>query len=218
MEGTRTSLWLFLLLNQLPFCPTDADQDLPTTYSYKTKDDDGSSTPAVELSLTTTDRANSPDTDTSGTRGDCLIDTEMGLIAIGSAGGLIVCLLVATVVLACQVCSIQRRVYAPRISRSNMDLVSSAGYWGTDRPEVQGLVGPCDASVMLEEVRADSKMEEDRQAEIREARGEAGAGLEEGAMAIAFDPEDKTCHMPSSSSRHSCLEVPKDLEDMPLVV
>lgn len=220
MEGTRTSLWLFLLLNQLPFCPTDADQDLSTTqpYSYKTKDDDGSSTPAVELSLTTTDRANSPDTDTNGTRGDCLIDTEMGLIAIGSAGGLIVCLLVATVVLACQVCSIQRRIYAPRISRSNMDLVSSAGYWGTDRPEVQGLVGPCDASVMLEEVRADSKIEEDRQAEIREAREEAGAGLEGGATAIAFDPEDKTCHMPSSSSRHSCLEVLKDLEDMPLVV
>nr|XP_046244038.1 uncharacterized protein LOC124058662 [Scatophagus argus]XP_046244039.1 uncharacterized protein LOC124058662 [Scatophagus argus] len=219
MEGTRTSLWLFVLLNQLSFCPTDADQDLSTTqpYSYKTKDG-GSSTFAVELSPTTTDRANSPDIDTNGTRGDCWIDTEMGLIAISSAGGLIVCLLVAIVVLACQVCNIQRRVYAPRTSRSNMDLVSSAGYWGTDRPEVRGLVGPCDASVMLEEVRTDSKSEEDRQAEIQDAKEETGVGLEAGATAMAFDPEEKDCFVPSSSSRDSCLEVPKDLDDMPLVV
>lgn len=216
MEGTGISLWLFLLLNQLLFCPVDADQDLSTTqpYSHKTKYI-GSLTPAVNASLT--DHAN-PDTDTNGTRGDCLIDTEMGLIAIGSAGGLIVCLLVATVVLACQVCSIQRRIYAPRISRSNMDLVSSAGYWGTDRPEVQGVVGPCDSSVMLEEVRADSKVEEDQQTEIQEVRGEARAGLEEGAIAMVSDPEEKICHIPSSSSRDSCLKVPEDLEDMPLVV
>lgn len=219
MEGTRTSLWLFLLLNQLLFHPVDADQDLSTTqpYSHKTKSDD-SLTPAVDVSLTATDRANSPDTDTNGTRGDCLIDTEMGLIAIGSAGGLIVCLLVATVVLACQVCSIQRQIYAPRNSQSNMDLASGAGYWGTDRPEIQGVVGPCDSSVMLEEVRADSKMEEDKQSEIKEARMDDKAGLEEGAMAMVSDPEEKICHMPSSSSRDSCLKVPEDLEDMPLVV
>lgn len=220
MEGTRTSLWLFLLLNQLPFCPTDADRDLSTLQpnSYKTEDQGGSSTPAVEPSFTTIGHTNSPDTDTNGTRADCLIDTEMGLIAIGTAGGLIVCLLVATVVLACQVCLIQRRVYAPRASRSNMDLVSSTGYWGTDRPEVRGLVGPCDASVMLEEVRADSKMEEERQPEILEAKEEANAGLERGAMAIAFDPEEKASQMQSSSYKDSCLEVPRDLEDMPLVV
>ncbi|KAI3353940.1 hypothetical protein L3Q82_005138 [Scortum barcoo] len=34
-----------------------------------------------------------------------------------------------------------------------MDLVSGAGYWGTDRQEVGGLVGPCDASVILEELQ-----------------------------------------------------------------
>lgn len=210
MEGTRTSLWLFLLLNQLPLCPTEADQNLSTTQPY--------STPVTELSLTTIDRTDFPDADTNGTRGDCLIDTEMGLIAVGSAGGLIVCLLVSTVVLACQVCSIKRRVYAPPTSRSNMNLVSSTGYWGTDQPEVQGLVGPCDASVMLEEVRADSKIEEDGQAEIRKAREEAEVGRAEGATATAFDPEETACHMPSSGSRDSCLEIPKDLEDMPLVV
>ncbi|XP_049432795.1 uncharacterized protein LOC125889112 [Epinephelus fuscoguttatus] len=220
MEGTRTSLWLFLLLNQLPFCPTDADQDLSTLQpnSYKTEDQGGSSVPAVEPSFTTIGHTNSPDTESNGTRADCLIDTEMGLIAIGSAGGLIVCLLVATVALACQVCLIQRRVYAPRTSRSNMDLVSGTGYWGTDRPEVRGLVGPCDASVMLEEVRSDSKMEEERQAEIPEAKEEGNAGLERGAMAMAFDPEEKASQMQSSCSKDSCLEVPRDLEDMPLVV
>lgn len=169
----------------------------------------------MESSFTPSDDKNFTDS-INGTRADCLIDTEMGLIAIGSAGGLIVCLLVATMVLACQVCQLQRRVYVPRTSRSNMDLVSGTGYWGTDRPEIGGLVGPCDTSVMLEEVRADSKMEEERQAEIQEAMEEAG--LEEGATAMAFDPEDKASQMKSSSSRDSCLEVPRDLEDMPLVV
>lgn len=217
MESTRTSLWLFLLLNQQLFCLTDADHSTIQPYSHRT-DEVGIINPPVEPSLTITDPTNIPNTVTNGTRADCLIDTEMGLIAIGSAGGLIVCLLVATVVLACQVCHIQRRVNAPRTSRSNMDLVSGAGYWGTDRPEVRGLVGPCDASVMLEEVRADSKIEEERHAEIREAREEAGGGLEEGATAMAFDPQEKACQMQSSSSRDSCLEVPRDLEDMPLVV
>lgn len=211
MEGTRTSLWLLLLLPQLPFCPTEADQNLSSTAPY--------SSSVTERSLPTTiDRTSFPDTDANGTRGDCLIDTEMGLIAVGSAGGLIVCLLVSTVVLACQVCRIKGRVPPPPTSRSNMNLVTSTGSWRTAQPEVQGLVGPCDASVMLEEVRADSKIEEDGQAEIQKARGEAGGGFEEGATAMSSDPEETACHLPSSSSRDSCLEVLKDLEDMPLVV
>ncbi|XP_078099415.1 uncharacterized protein LOC144512538 [Sander vitreus] len=220
MEGTRPSLCLFLLLNQLSFCPTDADRDQSTMqpYSHKTEDQGGSSTPAVEPSLTTIGHTNSPDTDTNGTRANCLIDTEMGLIAIGSAGGLIFCLLVATIVLACQVCLIQGRVYAPRTSRSNMDFVSVTSYWGTDRPEVGGLVGPCGSSVMLEEVKGDSKMEKEGQAEIRETREEARAGLEEGVTIMAFDAEGKAYQMQSSSSKDSSLEVPRDLEDMPLVV
>lgn len=216
MEGTRT-FWLFILFTQLPFCHTDTGRDISTIQTYSSKSDDqvGSTTPFVEPGFTTTDDKNSTNS-INGTRADCLMDTEMGLIAIGSAGGLIVCLLFATMVLACQVCHLQRRVYVPRTSRSNMDLVSGTGYWGTDRPEVGGLVGPCDISVMLEEVRADSKMEEERQAEIQEAMEDAG--LEEGATAMAFDPEDKASQIRSSSSRDSCLEVPRDLEDMPLVV
>ncbi|XP_022619193.1 uncharacterized protein LOC111235139 [Seriola dumerili] len=220
MDGTRTSLWLFLLLNQLPFCPADAGQGSSTmqTNTYATKEPSGSSVHSMETSLTTTDHTNSPDTDSNGTRADCLIDTEMGLVAIGSAGGLIVCLLVATVVLACQVCHIQRRVYAPRASRSNMDLVSRASYWDIDQPEVGGMVGPCDASVVLEEVRAQSEMEEERHAKIQGVKEEAGVGLEEGATAMAFDPEERASEMQCASSRDSCLEVPRDLEDMPLVV
>ncbi|XP_040901455.1 uncharacterized protein LOC121186739 [Toxotes jaculatrix] len=218
MEGTGTALWMVLLLNQLLFCSTDAGQHLSTMPTNISNTEEQSSTTAMQPNLTTTDRTNYPDTDTNGTRADCLIDTEMGLIAIGSAGGLIVCLLAAIVVLACQVCHLQRRVYAPRTSRSNMDLVSSTGYWGTDQPEVEGVVGPCDASVMLEEVKADSNIEEERLAEIQEARGDAGARLGEGATTMAFDPEEKASQMQSSSSRDSCLEVPRDLEDMPLVV
>lgn len=211
MEGTRTILWLFLLLNQLLLCPTDADQGTSTTQTNtQTGDQNGSSVTATQTSLNTTDHTKCS--------GNCLIDNEMGLIAIGSAGGLIVCLLIATVVLACQVCQIQRRVSAPRTSRSNMDLVSSTSYWDNDRPEVRGLVGPCDASVMLEEVREESNMEEQRQAEMREVKEEAGKGLEEGATAMVFDPKEMAIQMQSSIPRDSCLVVPRDLEDMPLVV
>uniref|UniRef100_A0A3B4YKL0 Uncharacterized protein n=1 Tax=Seriola lalandi dorsalis TaxID=1841481 RepID=A0A3B4YKL0_SERLL len=43
MDGTRTSLWLFLLLNQLPFCPADAGQGSSTmqTNTYTTKEPSG---------------------------------------------------------------------------------------------------------------------------------------------------------------------------------
>ncbi|XP_034403932.1 uncharacterized protein LOC117741190 [Cyclopterus lumpus] len=211
MEGTRTFLWMFLLLSQLPSCHTDADRNLVTEqpHSYPTKDRGGGWTPATERDVATTGHTNPPDADTNGTRADCLIDTEMGLVAVGSAGGLIVCLLVTTVALACQIHVLQRRIHAPRTSRSNMDLVSGTGYWGVDRPEEGGLVGPCNAAVMLEEVRADGEVE----AELREARGEA---LEQVATATVYEGE--LGQMQSSSSRDSCLEMPRDLEDMPLVV
>ncbi|XP_034557724.1 uncharacterized protein LOC117825866 [Notolabrus celidotus] len=215
MESLRM-FWLCLLLS---LSPTEADPSTTPLSFSGTHDGGVNSTPTLGSSSVPT-YTDSFDIDTNGTRADCLIDTEMGLIALGSAGGLIVCLLVATVVLACQVWHLQRRVNAPRTSRSNLDLVGSAGYWGDDRPEAQGLIGPCDASVMLEEVGADSRTEEDEEYEGQaEARDEGGAGLEDGAMAMAaFNPEDKTPQMQSSSSRDSCLEVPRDLEDMPLVV
>lgn len=208
MEGTRTTLWLFLLLNQLLLCSTAE----PSTTTQR--DQGGSSVTATQPSLSITGPTTPTSTDPNCTCSSCLIDSEMGLIAIGSAGGLIVCLLIATVVLACQVCQIQRRVSAPRTSRSNMDLVSGTSYWDNDRPEVRGLVGPCDASVMLEEVREESN----REKEMREVNEEVGRGLEEGATAMVFEPEEMTIHMQSPIPRDSCLVIPRDLEDMPLVV
>lgn len=204
MEVTSIPLWLFLLMNQLLVCPAAADQDPLTTtqpYSNPAEDWNSSSTPAPIS--TTTHSVCSPHTGTNGTRGDCFLNTEMALVAVGSAGGLIICLLVAIVVLAYLVCRTQRQVYVPGKCRSNVDLVSSEGYWCTDRPEVRGRVGPCDASVMLEELKADD---------------EAGAGRDEGVLAFVFDPEEKICHTSSPTSKDCCLEVPKDLEDQPLVV
>ncbi|CAF93228.1 unnamed protein product [Tetraodon nigroviridis] len=145
MGGTTTSLGLLLLLTQRLLGPTDADQDLLSEAPQT-----GGSRSASEPNVTR-DGANATQVDAAGPFCDCLVDTELGLIAIGSAGGLIFCLLVSTVVLACQVYHIQRRVYVPRSSRSNLDLVSGRCYWEAGPPEAQGLVGPCDASVMLEE-------------------------------------------------------------------
>ncbi|XP_010768988.1 uncharacterized protein [Notothenia coriiceps] len=202
MEGTKTSLWLFLLLSQLLLCPTDANQDLSTTQPnlHATESQESSLTTSVEPSLATNGHTNPPEIDMNGTRADCLIDTEMGLIAIGSAGGLIVCLLVAVVVLACQVYILQRRHYAPRHS-------GGAGYWDVVQSEDGGLVGPCDSSIMLEEIKEEGKMEEERQ-----------ASEEAGAEQVALLPQENTSQMQSTSSRYSSLEVPRDLENMPLVV
>lgn len=152
---------------------------------------------------------------TSDTRGDCLIDTEMGLIAVGSAGGLIVCLLIAIVILACQIRRIQRRYQGPPTSRSNMDFVGVADNWDAEQPEMQGVVGPCDSSVMLEEVQGHINME--KEAEIQDVREETAAELEDGATAMAADAEEKVWLMQNSTSG-DCLEIPKDLENMPLVV
>lgn len=210
MDGTRASLWLFVLINQLPLSLTN---DLSTMQMHNQT--------ASSTTIADTNHTNHYEEETNVTRADCLMDNQMGLIALGSAGGLIVCLLVTTIVLACQICHLQRRVYLPRSSRSNMDLVSSATYWGPDRPEVGGLVGPCDTSVMLEEVGAESRMEQERQDEFQEEREEPGEELEEGATAVPLlSPEvpGGQMQMQSSTSRDSCLEVPRDLEDMPLVV
>lgn len=210
MDGTKTSLWLFVLINQLPLSLAN---DLPTTQMHNQT--------ASLTTIANTSYTNHYEEETNMTRAECLMDTQLGLIALGSAGGLIVCLLVTTVVLACQICQLQRRVYLPRSSRSNMDLVGTADYWGPDQAEAGGLVGPCDTSVMLEELGADSRIERERQDEFQELREEVVAELEEeeGATAVPLlSSEAQGGQMLSSASRDSCLEVPRDLEDMPLVV
>lgn len=212
MGSTRTSLWLLLLLNLLHLHQADVDQDLLSQTPHL-QTEANSSDSAPELNVTTKDDTYDSDAGANGTFCDCLMDTELGLIAIGSAGGLIFCLLVSTIVLACQVYHIQHRVYVPRTSRSNVDLVSGTRYWDADQPEAQGLVGPCDASVMLEEVSAENQEEPHE-----EKREEAGMGQEELRAETNYNSGEKTGHLSTSRSRDSCLEVLKDLEDMPLVV
>lgn len=207
MDGTRTSLWLLLLLNLLHLHQADVDQDLLSqTPHLQTGASSSAPAPAPALNVTTGDDAHDTDAGANSTFCDCLIDTELGLIAIGSAGGLIFCLLVSTVVLACQVYHIQHRVYVPRASRSNVDLVSGTCYWEADQPEAQGLVGPCDASVMLEEVRAENQ---------EDPREEAGTGPEEQTH---YNSGEKMGQLSTSRSRDSCLEALRDLEATPLVV
>ncbi|XP_056139622.1 uncharacterized protein LOC130115804 [Lampris incognitus] len=151
-------------------------------------------------------------TDTS-----CLIDTQTGLIALASAGGLIVCLLVSTLVLACQGCYLQRQVSALCHSHSNVDLVSGTGYWSTNQPEMEGLVGPCDPGVMLEEVKADREVAERETVEIQEKDKYDLARPKDDVQSKAFGPEEMALQVYSSSSRDSCPDIPQDLEDMPLM-
>lgn len=205
MESTKTYLWLLLLLNLLPLCLSDEDPNNSTTQPDH----------SVHFTYTFTSFL---DTGTNGTRGDCLIYTEMGLIAFGSAGVLIVCLLTAIVVLACEVCRLQRRVRAPRISHSNIDLVSNAGYWGTEQAEVQGLVGPCDNNVILEEVTPDNYTKDDMENGRQGAMVKDGENYEEMAKPFDYNDIDNGDQMPTSNVRDSCLVVPLNLEDMPLVV
>uniref|UniRef100_A0A672MJL8 Uncharacterized protein n=1 Tax=Sinocyclocheilus grahami TaxID=75366 RepID=A0A672MJL8_SINGR len=89
----------------------------------------------------------------------CFIDAQLAFIATATAVGIILILLTATIMLACTVSSLKRHHRAPRPSRSNADLVSGTGYWGTERRE-GGIVGPCETSVLLEEVKTDGEEEE----------------------------------------------------------
>ncbi|CAL1571524.1 unnamed protein product [Knipowitschia caucasica] len=148
-----------------------------------------------------------PALEQNATVAECLVDNQMALIAIGSAGGLILCLLLAVVTLACQVHHLQRRVYIPRSSRSNLDLAGSASHWAKAaadlEAEARGVAGPCDDSVLMEE------LQEIREEEEEQEEGEEGE--EEGR------PEEKPL-MQTSESRESCSDLPRDLEDTPLVV
>lgn len=221
MEASKLSLYfLTMVLNSL-FC---SGQSLPVSTSTNEISTVSSDVNDMETLYTTL-----PPTDTPVNGTSCLIDFQTGMIAVASAGGLILCLLVSVLVLACEVCHLQRRVRAPRPSRSNADLVSGTGYWGTDCPEEVGIVGPCDTSVMLEEVRADKKPkkeEEKKEKDDKEEKTEEREEKEEEEKAIAAlitKPVDSgdgemAMQMKSSNSRDSCLEVPENLEDMPLVV
>lgn len=161
------------------------------------------------------------------------IPAEVAFVVMASVGSLVVFLLASILVLACQVCRLQRHQHSGRHTRSNVDLVSGTGYWGAGpRAEGGGIVGPCDASVMLEEVKAREEGEEGSGSEEEEgsevvvtedSRAQGGISVAPVGELVAIGETDTILPpppppMPGSTSRDSCLEMGKDLEDMPLVV
>lgn len=139
----------------------------------------------------------------------CFIDAQLAFIVTASAGGVILILLTTTIVLACYVSKLTRRHRGPRLSRSNVDLVSGTGYWGTDKRE-GGIVGPCETSILLEEVKTDGEEEEVQD-------GEADSSQYISTTNSAHNSESVPPTIQSSSSRDSCIN-PINLENMPLMV
>ncbi|KAI4896613.1 hypothetical protein NFI96_008471 [Prochilodus magdalenae] len=137
----------------------------------------------------------------------CPIDPQLAFIVAISSGGLIIALLISTLVLSCKVIDLKRQCQARRPTRSNVDLVSGAGYWGTETIE-GGIVGPCETNLLLEEVRTDAENEE------------VHDGAEEPILHYSpttnTDVESAPVTMQTSTSRDSCID-PKELENMPLM-
>ncbi|KAJ0022454.1 hypothetical protein NQD34_009944 [Periophthalmus magnuspinnatus] len=203
LSGLPPLLCLLLCLLSLSWAETSSPEQTTTTESSDLNTSSVTSTTPQER---------------NGTGAECLIDNQMGLIAIGSAGGLIVCLLFTVIILACQVCHLQRRVYIPRNSRSNLNLSGSAEYWANAAATMEsegGLVGPCDTSVMMEEMKTcegeEEREEEEELGEIREEEEDE----EEEEVGAGVSPEEKP--LMYSSEPTEC-DLPQDLEDMPLVV
>lgn len=209
--------------------------------------------PTVVSDMSPTDSTSSPFSSnttsfpSSNTTGPCewdwgCVPAEVAFVVMASVGSLVVFLLASILVLACQVCRLQRQQYSSGRghTRSNVDLVSGTGYWGAGtRAEGGGIVGPCDASsVMLEEVKAQEEngadgsdfdqegTEEGSEVLVtQDSRPQSGISVAPVGELIAIgETDDNTTlpppppPMPGSTSRESCLEMGKDLEDMPLVV
>ncbi|XP_014070472.1 uncharacterized protein [Salmo salar] len=215
MEASRISLHLlfFLLIGQASHTSssqpqTNVDIDLHDQNSISPEENNSTILPDPSPEP---DNSSSPKEATPG----CFIKPQMGFILVACAGGLVLCLLVSTVVLACQVCRLRRQARAPRPTRSNVDLVSGIGYWGTEHTE-RGIVGPCDASVMFEEVQVDDEEQgEEEWKEREEEQAREGVRSQTGDSGTAGE---MSMQMQCSSSRNLCMEVPQDLDNMPLAV
>lgn len=138
----------------------------------------------------------------------CFINPQLALIVVYSSGSLILVLLISVLVLAYKVITLKQQCKARRPTHSNVDLRGS-GHWSTERAE-QGIVGPCETNLLLEEVQTD---------------GDDAVGQEEEEAAMLHqsntknkDEENVLATMQSSTSRDSCIDPAKELEDMPLVV
>lgn len=135
----------------------------------------------------------------------CFIDPQLAFIVAASSGSLMLALLISVLVLACKVIALKRQCQTRRPTRSNVDLRGS-GHWSTEQAE-EGIVGPCETNLLLEEVRIDAEAQEE----------EEEAMLHQGNTKNK-DEANVLATMQSSASRDSCIDPAKELEDMPLVV
>lgn len=137
------------------------------------------------------------------------VDPEIAFTVAVSSGGLIIVLLISTLVLTCKVIALKQQCQARRPTRSNVDLVSGTGYWGTETIE-GGIVGPCETNLLLEEVKNEGEDEE-----MQERDEEP---LPHHSTTTNMDVEMQTpVAMQTSNSRDTCID-PKELENMPLMV
>ncbi|KAI5098954.1 hypothetical protein C0J45_11093 [Silurus meridionalis] len=111
-------------------------------------------------------------------------------------------------VLAYKVIVLKRRCQARRPTHSKVD-VRGSGHWSNEQAE-GGIVGPCETNVLLEEVRteADDAVEQDEEEE----------DMLHQSNTKNIDEENVMTTIQSSTSRDSCIDPTKELENMPLVV
>lgn len=138
----------------------------------------------------------------------CFIDPQLALIVVASSGSLMLVLLISVLVLACKVITLKRQCKARRPTHSNVDMRGSV-HWTTERAE-KGIVGPCETNLLLEEVRTDAD-----DAAVQEEEEEA---MLHQSNTKNKDEENAMGTMQSSTSRDSCIDPAKELENMPLVV
>ncbi|KAK1785779.1 hypothetical protein P4O66_003171 [Electrophorus voltai] len=150
-----------------------------------------------------------PSTAPPATGSEICLDPQLAFIVATSSGGLILILLISTLVLTCKVIILKRQYRVRRPTRSNVDLVSGTGYWGTERTE-GGIVGPCETNLLLEDVRTEG--------EDDEAQGSAERAALHQSTTAHTDAENVPGTMQVSTSRDSCIDPVKELENMPLVV
>ncbi|TRY54105.1 hypothetical protein DNTS_031155 [Danionella cerebrum] len=128
---------------------------------------------------------------------NCFIDAQLAFIITAAASGIILILLTSVIVLACTNSRLKRHNRrAPRASRSNVDLVSGTGYWGPKRKE-GGIVGPCETSVLLEEMKTDGEEEEVNDGAV-------------GCRKDIYTPSKTSSEIVQSTSKASTIDISSD--------
>lgn len=139
----------------------------------------------------------------------CFINPQIAFIVVASSVSFMLVLLITVLVLVYKLITLRRQCKARRPTHSNVDLRGS-GHWSTERAE-QGIVGPCETNLLLEEVQTDGddavcQEEEEEEAMLHQSNTKNK------------DEENVLATMQSSTSRDSCTDPAKELENMPLVV